>query len=413
MTHRSPWSDSVIQEARATLSKSARAEWDEALFASPILERFVVLGLIGSAIFTMFLVWDLTIVEENIRSVVLARLGFAGVLFLTVLIGRRFGSVSARQWMTIIYLTVLSVGVCVVLSLASMSPALPLVYCFMFALLPTFLWSSLVHFIVHLAGTLGPAIVLILFSGVDSLTKINYLLSAMVVAVLATGSYSVFQMVHDRARGLLDRLMVAAAHDHVTGLLNRSSWYFQANEMIAHANATQTPISLIYIDLDQFKRINDEFGHAMGDRVLQQVGQCLIETARSEELPARIGGEEFVIMLPAFDHHAALTFAKQLHDRFAAITDSPLKVTASMGIAQHIQGESLEGLINRADNAMLRAKRDGRNASAISKSDDPVDPIAPSAKKVPVPDAMLPAVGDVTIRRGSLPTGGWVSSHEA
>lgn len=413
MKHRSLWSDSVIQDAHATFSRSARADWDEALFASPIQERFVVLGLIGSAIFTMFLVWDWMVVEENILTVVLAHLGFAGVLFLIVLISRRYRSVSARQWITIIYLTVLSVGVCVVLSLGNISPTLPFVYCLMFALLPTFLWSSLVHFIAHLAGTLGPAIVLILFSGVDSLTKINYVLCAMVAAVLATGSYNVFRMIHGRVRELLDRLMVVASHDHVTGLLNRSSWYVQASEMIAHAIATQTPISLIYIDLDQFKRINDEFGHAAGDRVLEQIAQCLVETARSETLPARIGGEEFVILLPTFDLDAALTLANQLHDRFETITDLPLKVTASMGIAQYIRAESLEDLINRADNAMLRAKRDGRNASAVSTSDHPVDPIAPREKRVPVPEALSPAVAEMTIQHGSLPTGGWVSSHEA
>ncbi len=231
--------------------------------------------------------------------------------------------------------------------------------------------------------------------------KVYCVIAAGVVSVLASGAFIHFRIVHARVRELTDRLAYSASHDHITGLLNRSSWYGAANAMILQAVADGTPVSLIYIDIDQFKRINDELGHAAGDRVLEQIGRCLTDTVHRETLAARIGGEEFLVMLPASSLAAALALANQLHERLNAMPALPFQVTASMGIAQYIDGESLEDLIERADQAMLHAKRDGRNASAVSPGNTVVDSTTPRYTSAPTSLATMPAVAYMTIRNGS------------
>lgn len=166
-----------------------------------------------------------------------------------------------------------------------------------------------------------------------------------------------FSDVLEEARAERDR-------DPLTGLFNRRGLFSAAG---AHAEGT-APLSLIVCDLDRFKSVNDRFGHAAGDSVLRAVGALLTQSVRERDIVARIGGEEFVVVLANATQAGAHAFAERLRIRLAQTRhpDLPpdIRVTASLGIAERAPGESLEALFERADRMLYAAKDAGRNRSA-------------------------------------------------
>jgi diguanylate cyclase (GGDEF)-like protein len=173
-------------------------------------------------------------------------------------------------------------------------------------------------------------------------------------------AYDVVQAQIARASDL-ERL---ASQDALTGLLNRRGIDAQLPALLATATATAEPMSLVIADLDFFKRINDEFGHAVGDRVLVQVAKLFGLSTRHGDLVARTGGEEFLLVLPGLDGTAAVELCERLRVnvmRFPWSEMIPkLSVTLSVGIAC-APPYNMTTLIERADFAMYRAKRAGRN----------------------------------------------------
>lgn len=162
--------------------------------------------------------------------------------------------------------------------------------------------------------------------------------------------------------------------DYLTGLWNRRLLMKRLDVEIERATQQQYCFSLIMIDLDRFKRINDQYGHNIGDQVLVTFSQVLKRQLRSSDVPARYGGEEFVVLLPGANHQEALQIAQRLLVTFQnqAITledDNQLFATASMGIAEYRAGETKDAMLNRADEALYQAKRRGRNC-IVTKSDD-------------------------------------------
>lgn len=132
------------------------------------------------------------------------------------------------------------------------------------------------------------------------------------------------------------------------------------------ASKTETPLSLIVVDVDKFKQINDTRGHITGDFALQQISEMLIENLRGTDFLARIGGDEFVIIAP----NTTLCEAKKLADRLQSVVNAadfpgigPLSI--SLGIAEYDYKESMDQLFERADRALYQAKADGRNQAAV------------------------------------------------
>jgi len=127
---------------------------------------------------------------------------------------------------------------------------------------------------------------------------------------------------------------------------------------------------VVYFDLDHFKQVNDREGHAMGDKILRDAAEIMRQRSRPGEVLARLGGEEFVSLLPDADENAAWLYAERIRKAIES-TSCPVKVTISAGVAQAMPSDTLDALITRADNAMLEAKRRGRNqvlrASEISE----------------------------------------------
>ena len=165
-------------------------------------------------------------------------------------------------------------------------------------------------------------------------------------------SLDVFQL---RQR-LLSRIHV----DSLTGLLHREGWQTRAVRAFERAMSEQRRVAVAYFDLDHFKRANDTHGHAMGDMLLRTVAKTLREQCRAGELVARVGGEEFLALLPDAGEDDAYACAERVRRAVAAIP-GPIPASVSCGVAACRAGEPLELAVARADAAMPEAKRRGRN----------------------------------------------------
>jgi diguanylate cyclase (GGDEF)-like protein/PAS domain S-box-containing protein len=170
--------------------------------------------------------------------------------------------------------------------------------------------------------------------------------------------------------GLHVQLKELASHDSLTGLLNRRAFQEQTEWIIRNAVRQRQCVSLLMIDLDFFKRVNDHFGHGEGDRVLCMIARILKQTCRQNDISARYGGEEFSVALPDTDEAGSVVVAENFRAAVEAIEDPRYSVTASVGIATFVPDPGLppadtralyDELINRADQALYAAKNHGRN----------------------------------------------------
>lgn len=167
-------------------------------------------------------------------------------------------------------------------------------------------------------------------------------------------------------RSQLERAQAAATIDSLTNVFNRHAFTRLLDQALAKS---AQGLALVMLDIDHFKQFNDQYGHPLGDRVLQHVGQLLRDLLPAQGIAARYGGEEFcVILRDCFDLETASTFAEQLRVKIQSLrvkvrsTDKVLdSITASFGIALAETGDTFESLVTRADDALYQAKRNGRN----------------------------------------------------
>jgi diguanylate cyclase (GGDEF)-like protein len=156
-----------------------------------------------------------------------------------------------------------------------------------------------------------------------------------------------------------------ARHDPLTGLLNRRGFHDLAHNIWSNSIRKQRPISIIMIDIDYFKRVNDKFGHTMGDQVLINIAQLLASKGRAGDLLARWGGEEFIILLPEAELEHARFVAERIRISIErtniTFKQSSITTTASLGVAVRALNHTLYELINEADKNLYNAKKQGRN----------------------------------------------------
>jgi diguanylate cyclase (GGDEF)-like protein len=174
-----------------------------------------------------------------------------------------------------------------------------------------------------------------------------------------------------------DVLAEAAARsetDALSGLLNRGGFEARAAEILRDARCKGTQVSLVISDLDHFKSINDNFGHASGDKVIVSFAGFLRSAMAEHHLAGRIGGEEFAILLPGTNLVAARLFAEGARAAFPALAIEGLpegkRVTASFGVAELAPGEAISELLARADKALYAAKNSGRDCVKIAPRPD-------------------------------------------
>jgi diguanylate cyclase (GGDEF)-like protein len=157
--------------------------------------------------------------------------------------------------------------------------------------------------------------------------------------------------------------------DSLTGLYNRPGWYEKAE--VVHGSHPGTAATVLYIDIDHFKHVNDALGHAEGDRVLQDFARTLSGNLDPDALAARLGGEEFVVLLPTATPEAARALATKIRSAMAGTSGLDESITVSIGIARQQSHETLEHVVLRADHALLRAKRLGRDRIEVAGSAPP------------------------------------------
>lgn len=183
--------------------------------------------------------------------------------------------------------------------------------------------------------------------------------------VLAVTAWSyMFSHFYEASRESAEhQLSQQALTDSLTGLANRTRLE-QAFQRAANEGAL--PLSVLMLDLDHFKRINDEHGHATGDAVLRQVAETLREQSRRDDIACRLGGEEFCLLLPRTDADHAHSMAERLREAIEAVrcrhSDAVIALTASIGVASAITpGEQLDPMLHAADEKLYEAKFAGRN----------------------------------------------------
>jgi diguanylate cyclase (GGDEF)-like protein len=163
-----------------------------------------------------------------------------------------------------------------------------------------------------------------------------------------------------------DRAEALARTDPLTGLNNRRAFYELGELAMRHAARYEHPLSMVMIDIDRFKSINDEFGHGVGDAVIRSLAKLIDKHYRNTDISCRFGGEEFAVLLPETDLDGALLTAERLRnvveEHVIICEGHKLRFTASFGVAAMCTGQSLDDLLVTADRALYEAKRTGRNS---------------------------------------------------
>jgi diguanylate cyclase (GGDEF)-like protein len=162
-----------------------------------------------------------------------------------------------------------------------------------------------------------------------------------------------------------------AKKDYLTGLYNRRHIYDLGNHLFEQGRRYGHKLSVSVVDVDKFKGINDSYGHAVGDEALLGISRHIEQTVRNVDILGRMGGEEFIVLMPETGNVGAMKVGERIRERIARnplkTTGPTLQLTISQGIAtQSNQVHSLESLIDRADVALFTAKREGRNRISVS-----------------------------------------------
>jgi diguanylate cyclase (GGDEF)-like protein len=213
------------------------------------------------------------------------------------------------------------------------------------------------------------ALVIAVAFGVDARAVVNSpeLVTAPVVLIICIAVLSTPLMRSDiqhRSDAVIDQL---------TGMLNRNALNVRVQELSQQSSVTGAPIGLIIGDLDHFKKINDTHGHSVGDAVLKEVAYLMRKQLRAFDLAYRLGGEEFLILLPGSDLRHAEDLAERLRARVGVETVAGgIAVTMSFGVGASMQNETFDysSVFAEADAALYRAKRDGRDRVRLAERDE-------------------------------------------
>ena len=189
------------------------------------------------------------------------------------------------------------------------------------------------------------------------------------IAVSLAISICVLLVVHFTLRGYQRRLELMATKDKLTGATSRQvfDWVFKRAQKTALRK--DWPLSMIVLDIDHFKNINDQYGHQFGDQVLKSVSQLIRKKVRDVDVLCRWGGEEFLLLLENCDQQHAAKVAETLRESISQlqirIKDQRVSVTISAGVAEYQLDESMDHLIERCDHAMYESKNKGRNRITV------------------------------------------------
>lgn len=214
--------------------------------------------------------------------------------------------------------------------------------------------------------------------------RLFVIISATLIIVLILGIiYSVTRSFLTKLCSAENKLVDLATHDFLTNLFNRREVYIRMNEEIQRFHRSGKCFSVVLLDIDHFKQVNDIYGHVAGDTVLQAVAEAMRRGARPYDLCCRYGGEEFLAILPETDKMAAAATAERLRADIESLEISAghgrlVRITVSMGVATLDGNESADQLIGRVDAAMYQAKKQGRNCICFASSAEPGPTTSPA-----------------------------------
>jgi diguanylate cyclase (GGDEF)-like protein len=185
---------------------------------------------------------------------------------------------------------------------------------------------------------------------------------------------------HDELKKLYEQTARHATHDSLTNLPNRKHFHDQLAETIASARQDHRTFTVLYLDLDGFKSINDDLGHAIGDQLIEHTARRLELCVRKDDMVARVGGDEFIVLLQDVASPDVSRIAEKIVDSLSIpflLADKALTITTSIGVATYPHdGADVNALIHSADSAMYEAKRNGKNGYRIfSKKHTPLAPV--------------------------------------
>ena len=218
------------------------------------------------------------------------------------------------------------------------------------------------------------AVVVVDLSGTGRVSQADVFmrLAALVgVSLLAVASSRNRRRLERHERRLKRQLAEQATVDVLTGCWNRRAFHGRLGQEIQRAVRHHRPLSVAMIDVDRFKAVNDSHGHLVGDQLLAYVGESLLTLARSTDIVGRVGGDEFIVLMPDTNPAAAVNQAVRL--RHALPAGAPVPVTISVGIAGLDRGEpTAEALLRTADASLYEIKRSGRDGIGLREAERPV-----------------------------------------
>lgn len=194
-------------------------------------------------------------------------------------------------------------------------------------------------------------------------------ISGVITAAVAFPTIALVLRQHRKLEVLKSELEWLNATDQMTGLLNRQSFLRHLEDRLAALRGASGAGAFAYLDADRFKKVNDRYGHAVGDRVIRLIADAIRETVRRTDVCARLGGEEFGIFLQdaSLDQaaHVAERIRAKVHEQCKALGPSFPNISVSIGVASHKPGMPLELLVQEADRSLYIAKKEGRNAVVV------------------------------------------------
>jgi diguanylate cyclase (GGDEF)-like protein len=223
------------------------------------------------------------------------------------------------------------------------------------------LWSSAISVTLLLGLGIASFAVPVLMAGIDSFDAfaLNQAVRGLIGLVLVFNVYVIYEQlqIHRIRREFSDSLYKMAVLDPVTHMFNRRYILHRLREEIARSQRYGTPLTLLALDLDCFKQINDEYGHAVGDHVLKSFGESLQRATRGSDVVGRYGGDEFVAILPETTAGQMRYVLERLNGLRVKTNGSMIAIRYSVGCTDYILGESVEDLLKRADEMLYANKR--------------------------------------------------------
>ncbi len=224
-------------------------------------------------------------------------------------------------------------------------------------------------------------------SGMSAVTELVIVFAFGLVLVFGPALYqferTIFENLmtdkNDELTRALAQIKDMAVRDELTGVYNRRHVMEMLGQQKGMAERSSYAFSICYVDLDYFKKVNDRFGHATGDEVLKNFARVAEEILREVDCVARIGGEEFVLVMSGTNQHDAVTGAQRiadaLKDMHVTRNEPRYRITASVGITQYRAGDTVERMLERADSALYEAKRTGRNKIVVAEDEHGASPV--------------------------------------